>query len=89
VSNRYASKEEREAEEFSKWGKTPPKVAPHGTDTEIRERLATVMPSTWRLEGNQLIGESELGRFVQTIPTDYILTGSDEKGLPVFKKVVL
>lgn len=89
MSNRYASKEEREEAEFEKWGKTPPKVAPHGTEDEIRQRLSAVMPSTWRQTGNQLIGESDLGVFSQTIPTSHILVGTDEKGLPVFKKIEL
>lgn len=89
MSNKYASQEEREAAEFASLGITPAKVTPHGSDKDIRDYLAPEMPTIWRQEGNQLIGESEKGRFVQTIPTNYILTGADEKGLPTFKKVVL
>jgi hypothetical protein len=89
MADKYASQEEREAAEFASLGITPPKVIPHGSDKDISEYLKPEMPTTWRQEGNQLIGESEKGRFVQTIPTSHILTGTDEKGLPTFKKIVL
>ena len=89
MSNKYASREEREQAEFEQMGITPPRVTPHASEKDIREYLVPEMPTTWRQEGNQLIGESERGRFVQTIPTNKILIGSDEKGLPIFKDVVL
>lgn len=89
MANKYASREEREAAEFQDWGVTPPKVTPHGMPEDIRGNLTKLMPNKWRLSGNTLIGESEQGVIKQTIPTDYILTGSDMNGLPVFKKIVL
>ncbi len=89
MANKYASKEEREAADFERWGVTPPKVAPHGTEKEIRENLKAEMPHTWRQSGNQLIGESERGHFSQTIPTSHILIGTDSKGLSIFKKIEL
>jgi len=89
MSNKYASQEEREAAEFEKLGITPAKVTPHGSDKDIRDYLTPEMPTVWRQEGNQLIGESEKGRFVQQIPTNKLLVGTDDKGLPIFRNVVL
>jgi hypothetical protein len=80
---------ERIAAFYRKHGKEPPKSFSHGTEAEIQENLQLLKPNSWRLEGNQLIGETELGPLVQTIPTDRILVGTDDDGLPVFRKVVL
>ena len=89
MSNKYASQEEREAAEFASLGITPAKVTPHGSDKDIREYLTPEMPTRWIQEGNQLIGESEKGRFVQNIPTNKLLVGTDSKGLPIFKDIVV
>lgn len=72
-----------------KLGAAPPVAIPHGTDEDIRDKLTPLKPNSWKLEGNKLTGMTEMGLLVQMIPTDYILTGTDEKGLPVFKKVIL
>lgn len=62
----------------------------HGVNAEdLSEHMKELKPNQWRLEGNQLIGMTDMGELVQNIPTDYILTGTDDKGLPVFEKVVL
>ncbi len=74
---------------YRKHGKAPPKHWEHGTEQEIRENMVRLRPGSWRLEGNQLIGQTELGTLVQTVPTDVILTGTDDDGRPIFKKVVL
>lgn len=87
--DKYASREEREAAEFEKMGITPPRVTPHGGDKDIAEYLKPEMPTRWEQQGNQLIGISEKGRFVQTIPSNKLLIGSDSKGLPIFKDIVL
>lgn len=65
----------------------PPTTSTHGTESEVEGNLKQLMPSSWRLEGNQLIGQTEMGPLVQTIPTSHILTGTDKKGLPTFRKV--
>lgn len=75
---------------YDKHQKARPTHTPHGITSEnINEHMRELRPDSWRLEGNVLRGMTEMGELVQTIPTDYILTGTDEKGLPVFKKVVL
>lgn len=76
------------AEQYEKWGKTPPKSQDHGTDEEIARRMTKLLPHSWRLEGNKLIGETSMGTLVQYIPTDYILVGVED-GLPKLKKVAI
>lgn len=74
---------------YERWGKQPPTHDPHGTDKDIKENMKPLRPTKWRQEGNKLIGDTEMGRVVQFVPTDMILQGTDEKGLPILKKVVL
>lgn len=66
-----------------------PTAEEHGTEEEIRANMKQLLPRSWKLAGNTLIGETEVGPLVQTIPTDYILTGTDKAGLPIFKRIVL
>lgn len=80
---------ERIAAFYRKHGKEPPKHFEHGTEDDIKANMKLLKPSSWRLEGNKLIGETEMGPLVQTIPTDYIMTGVGDDGLPQFAKVVL
>jgi hypothetical protein len=41
------------------------------------------------MEGNQLLCDTEHGKVVQTIPTDYICTGTDSDNKPILQKIVL
>lgn len=66
-----------------------PTVEQHGTEEDVRANLKALKPHTWKLEGNQLIGITETGRFAQHIPTDYILTGTDSAGMPILQKIKL
>ncbi len=66
-----------------------PKVATHGTTEEVRSKLKRLKVTNWRQQGNTLYGDTPMGPLVQKIPTDYILIGTDEEGLPKFKKIVL
>lgn len=67
----------------------PPTSIPHLTEDEIKEHLKPMLPSKWRLEGNQLIAETENGTHAQTIDPSYICVGTDDKGLPILQRVVL
>lgn len=78
-----------QTDELRKLGINPPEAAVHGTEDDIREKLKPVMPNNWHLEGNQLIGYTEMGKLVQNIPTDYICHGVDDKGMPILKKIQL
>lgn len=73
---------------YSRWGVEAPSHDTHGTVEEIRERMQQMTATSWRLEGNELIADTDQGMITQRIPTDYILDGVDEKNLPVFKKVI-
>lgn len=68
---------------------TPPDAVAHITEDELAQNMKQLKPNSWTLKGNQLEGMTDMGRLVQTIPTDYILEGTDDEGLPVFRKVVL
>lgn len=66
-----------------------PTADQHGTEDDIVGNMKQLLPSSWHLSGNTLIGKTEMGPLVQTISTDYILTGTDNKGLPMFRKIVV
>lgn len=66
-----------------------PATTTHITEEDIMRNLTTPETRNWRLEGNQLTVETSLGRVTQTIPTDYICTGTDDKGMPILTKIKL
>lgn len=76
----------------TKWerlGIEPPEVTNHGvTPDDIRAQMQPAKCWNWRLEGNTLHCDTDLGPMTQTISTDYILRGTDEKGLPILVKVL-
>jgi hypothetical protein len=79
-----------DADYFRKVLKTePPKATAHATEEEIAQNMKRLIPNTWVLRGNQLEGMTEQGKLVQTIPTSYILEGTDSEGLPIFKEIVV
>lgn len=75
---------------YDKHSKARPTHIAHGVTSEnINEHMQELRPSKWRLEGNKLIGETVMGPLVQTIPTNVILKGVDNSGLPIFAEVEL
>lgn len=74
---------------FRKRNLAVPTVDLHGTEEDIREKLKPLKPNSWTLEGNKLVGKTEMGPLIQYIPTDYICKGADENGLPILEKVIL
>jgi len=72
---------------FTKRNLTPPESINHGDPDGIRDKMVKLKPTTWRMEGNKLIGDTELGQLVNFIPTNMILTGTDEAGMPVFRRI--
>jgi hypothetical protein len=82
--------DEKTLKDFDYWKIPRPSHDAHGTDSlekPISEQLRSVKPRNWRQQGNQLIADTDWGPLVQTIPVDYLLDGTDERGLPKFKKV--
>lgn len=73
---------------FEKHGKAPPTVDRHGTEQDIANNMKRLLPRSWKLFGNELVGMTDVGELRQTIPTDYILD-KVEDGLPVFRRVVV
>jgi hypothetical protein len=81
---------DRELKDFDYWKIPRPSRDSHGTDSldnPISNNLRSVNPRNWRQEGNLLKADTDMGPLVQTIPVDYLLDGTDERGLPKFKKV--
>lgn len=67
---------------------TPPSRESHdATADNIREKLVPMKPRNWRQQGNQLIADTDWGELVNPLPYGVILTGTDERGLPTFKKI--
>lgn len=71
---------------WRKYKMDAPEAISHGTESDIKDKMVKLQPNVWRLEGNRLIGETEMGELVNYIPTNVILVGQ-ENGLPVFKEV--
>jgi len=76
------------SEWYEKMEVRPPSTAIHGTEDDIKAHLKPVKMWNWKLEGNRLSCDTELGKLVQTIPTDRILVGEDERGLPILRKIL-
>lgn len=66
---------------------TPPSVSEHGTDEDIREKLKPLKVTSWHMEGNKLIGQTEMGEVVNYLSTDIIMTGVDEDNLPILTRI--
>lgn len=58
-------------------------------DAPLSEQLQPGNPRNWHLKGNMLHCDTDFGPMAQSIPSDYVLHGTDAKGLPILKKVVL
>lgn len=75
---------------FRKLGVEAPRAQAHGTEEYIQSRMEPLKVNKWELKGNTLIGTTEEGvRMAQQIPTDLILTGVDEQGMPILQKIEL
>lgn len=75
---------------FERNGLEKPEHIPHAKQADLDAKLATpITVNAWRLEGNELIAETDSGPFVQRIPPDYILTGVDANNLPILTKIVI
>lgn len=74
---------------FDKVGAARPHHTDHLSVDDIEKTIKKLVPHSWRLEGNQLIAQTDMGELTQRIPTDYICVGEDANGLPKLQKVVL
>lgn len=53
----------------------------------LKEQLVPGNARNWRMEGNELLCDTDFGPMRQRIPTDYICLGTDGAGLPILKKI--
>lgn len=73
---------------YERRGVAPPERISHEmTPEDIRDKVQDLHPRNWRAEGNRLFCDTDMGTLVQHIPTDYIFSGMDKKGLPTFRQV--
>lgn len=78
---------DKQDKDLAKWGQDPAKHFAHGTDEDIRKQLTPMKITKWTQEGNKLIGESEMGKIVNPIPTNMQLSGTDKNGMPILVKL--
>jgi hypothetical protein len=72
---------------YEQQGKIPPRHEPHGTEEDIAKNMRKLVPTDWKLVGNELRGTTEVGEIVQRIPPNYIMTGIGDDGLPILEKI--
>lgn len=84
--------DEKELKQYDRWGKDRPSHEEHGVvdtwENPLSDNLKSGNARNWRMEGNHLKADTDFGPLDQVISTDYICLGTDEKGLPILKKVV-
>lgn len=75
---------------YEEWGVEPPSHESHATEEEIKEALSKPVVHHWKQKGAVLICDAcPWEHATEPRFKDYILTGTDEKGLPILQKVVL
>ena len=67
--------------DYEKEGVAPPSVQLH----EFTEPF--VVSANWKQKGNYIYREGQELRYCSKIPTNMILTGTDNQGLPILKKI--
>lgn len=80
--------DEKTVQWYERRGVTPPSSTPHGVKLDdLGDRLRPLKARSWKLEGNRLIAKTDLGDVVNYIDPGVIMTGVDERNLPVFKRL--
>jgi hypothetical protein len=73
---------------YEEWGVTPPDRQPHGTETDIQyQMLRPITHGKWTQKGNTIVCGLCPMPHSATIPVDFILKGTDDKGLPILEKL--
>lgn len=76
---------------YDRHGISRPTHIPFMTDEELEKKFAQIRSSTvhgnWTQQGNRLTCNKCELRHSDIIPTNYLLQGTDERGLPIFKKL--
>lgn len=76
---------------YDRNGVERPEHIPFMTEEEMERKFAEIRANTvhgdWKQEGNRLTCNKCNPKHSDTIPTDYLLQGTDERGLPILKKL--
>jgi hypothetical protein len=73
---------------YERHGAKPPEHILHDvTPDDLPKKMRRLKATNWRQEGNKLIADTEMGPLINFLPTDVILDGVDNEGLPKFRKL--
>lgn len=73
---------------FERNGLKPPEHIKHDlTPDDLSQKVERAQLLEWRQEGNRLICRTNFGELVNHIPTDMMMTSTDEQGLPILTKL--
>jgi hypothetical protein len=79
--------DEKELRWYDRMGVQRPSHQPHGTIEDIQASMSQAKAKNWRMEGNKLIADTDMGELVQWLPTDIICKGTDDQGLPILTRI--
>jgi hypothetical protein len=83
--------EEQIEDWYTRNGVEKPKHDPHMTEAEIRDTFETLRKTTvhggWKQVGNRITCYKCPTPHGDTIPTEYLLKGTDTNGLPTLAKI--
>lgn len=80
--------DQKKTDWYIRHGLAPSAHTTHGvTPDDIRSKLVPLRARSWRLEGNRLIAQTDMGDVINFIDPKYIMTGVDNEGLPTFKRL--
>lgn len=76
---------------YDRNGVARPEAIPFLTEEELERKFAEIRANTvhgdWKQEGNIITCNRCSPSHSAPIPTEYLLQGTDDKGLPILKKI--
>lgn len=73
---------------YIRHGVAPPSHEAHGTQEELASQLGPQQHGQWKQQGNIITCGRCPTPHSAAIPVDYILSGTDSKGLPILDKIL-
>lgn len=76
--------------DYEALGVPPPTSDGHAYDTPenpISKQIPRPVVTKWYQRGNELVAETDMGEFVNFLPTDIQLKGTNENNLPILEKM--
>ena len=77
--------DEKELKQYDRWGVQRPTHDEHGEFDP--SKLVPFEATEWWLEGDLLFARGNHGVVANRIGTDYVCEGTDDKGLPILRKI--